>query len=84
MAAAMSTLLPALLLSGFIFPVDSMPWLLRMISTVIPARYFVHAIRAILLRGNGFDVIAYDLLMLFAYFLLMLLIAVKRFRRELA
>jgi len=84
MVAAMSTLLPSLLLSGFIFPIDSMPWLLRMISTVVPARYFVHAIRAILLRGNGFDVIAFDLLMLSAYFLLMLLVAVKRFRRELA
>ncbi len=84
MAAVMSTLLPSLLLSGFIFPIDSMPWLLRAISTVVPARYFIHAIRAILLRGNGVDVIAFDLLMLGAYFLLMLVVAVKRFRREIA
>ena len=83
MVAAMSTLLPSLLLSGFIFPVDSMPRLLQWISVVVPARYFIDAIRGILLRGNGLDVVGGDMLALAIFFLVLLLIAVKRFRREL-
>ncbi len=83
MAAAISTLLPSLLLSGFIFPVDSMPWPLRAISVVVPARYFVEAIRAVLLRGNGIDVIGGDMVALAGFFLILLALAVNRFKREL-
>ncbi len=82
--AAISTLLPALLLSGFLFPVDGMPLVLRLIASVLPARYFVHALRAILLRGNGLDVIGVDLLAMAAYFFFMLLLALRRFRRAVA
>ncbi len=83
MVAAMSTLLPSLLLSGFIFPIDSMPKPLQVISLAVPARYFISAIRAIMLRGNGLDVVAWDMLALGVFFLLLLLVATNRFRREL-
>lgn len=82
-AAAISTFLPALLLSGFVFPVDSMPAPLQVLASVLPARYLVHALRAILLRGNGVDVIGVDLLAMGGFFLLMLAASVKRFRRSL-
>jgi ABC-2 type transport system permease protein len=82
--AAISTFLPALLLSGFIFPVDSMPLLLRGIAHAMPAQYFVRSLRAVLLRGNGLEVIWPDLLALTGFFLLLLLVAVKRFKRYVA
>lgn len=79
--AAISTFLPALLLSGFIFPVENMPLPLRVISNIMPAQYFVRSLRAVLLRGNGLEVIWPDLLAITAFFLVLLIIAVKRFKR---
>lgn len=83
-AAVISTLLPSLLLSGFVFPIENMPTPLQVIASLLPARYLVHALRAILLRGNGLDVIAVDLAAMGAFFLLLLVIATKRFERRIA
>jgi len=52
-AALISAMLPTLLLSGFIFPISSMPPVLRLITHVVPARYFLVALRAIVLKGVG-------------------------------
>jgi ABC-2 type transport system permease protein len=49
--ALLVSLLPTLLLSGFIFPIASMPRALQVITTVVPARYFLVALRAIVLKG---------------------------------
>jgi drug efflux transport system permease protein len=48
-----SSMLPTLLLSGFIFPIASMPLPLRLLSHVVPARYFLVALRDIVLKGAG-------------------------------
>jgi ABC-2 type transport system permease protein len=53
MAALIGTMLPTMLLSGFIFPLESMPWPLRAISVVVPARRFVLVARSIMLKGTG-------------------------------
>ncbi|MDP2349881.1 MAG: ABC transporter permease, partial [Chloroflexota bacterium] len=82
--AAITTMLPALLLSGFVFPVENMPAVLQAIANVLPARYLVHALRAILLRGNGLDVIWPDLLAMGAFFVVVLVVATQRFQRRLA
>jgi ABC-2 type transport system permease protein len=50
-AAALIAMLPTLILSGFIFPIASMPVVLQYISAVIPARYFLIALRGIVLKG---------------------------------
>jgi ABC-2 type transport system permease protein len=52
-AALISAMLPTLLLSGFIFPISSMPGWLRVITHVVPARYFLVALRGIVLKGVG-------------------------------
>jgi ABC-2 type transport system permease protein len=82
--AVLSTFLPALLLSGFVFPVENMPWPLRALATVLPARYLVRSLRAVFLRGNGLEVVAPDLLALLGFFLVLLVVAVARFRRQVA
>lgn len=82
--AAMSTLLPALLLSGFVFPIQNMPPPLQAIAHLLPGKYLVHALRSVLLRGNGWDVVWVDAAATGAFFLLMLLIATRRFQRRLA
>lgn len=51
--ALVGTMLPTMILSGFIFPVDSMPVVLQWLSNVVPAKWFVTIARAIMLKGTG-------------------------------
>jgi ABC-2 type transport system permease protein len=52
----LTTMLPTLLLSGFIFPISSMPEALQWLTCAVPARYFLAALRMILLKGAAFEV----------------------------
>ena len=52
MIALVATLLPTIMISGFIFPIKSMPWLIQLISYLVPARYFIVIVRGIMLKGN--------------------------------
>ena len=81
---AVSSMLPAMLLSGFILPIDNMPIPLQYFTRVIPARYFVHASRALLLRGAGLDVVSGDALALAIFSTVMILLCVARFKRRIA
>jgi len=80
----LTSMLPSMLLSGFVFPIENMPLPLQVVSNVVPARYFIHALRGVLLRGNGFAEIGFDLLMLAAFATMMLVLGTARFKRELA
>lgn len=82
--ATMSSMLPAMLLSGFVFPVENMPAVLRLVSRFVPARYFIQALRGILLKGNGFAELWAELLALTLFALLMVVMSTARFRRTLA
>lgn len=83
-AGALSALLPSLLLSGMVFPIENMPAALQALSRVVPARYLVHAIRGLLLKGNGLDVLWPDLVALIAFAVVVLGLATARFQRRLA
>jgi ABC-2 type transport system permease protein len=82
-AGVLSSMLPSMLLSGFLFPVENLPTPLRIFSNLVPARHFIAALRGVLLRGNGFDELGGELLALAAFALTMLVIAAARFRRRL-
>jgi ABC-2 type transport system permease protein len=83
-AGALSALLPSMLLSGMVFPLENMPLPLQLLSRVIPARYFVHALRGILLKGNGLAVVWPDLVAQIAFAVLVIALATSRFQRRLA
>ncbi len=53
MISLAATLLPSVMLSGFLFPVSSMPKMLQVVSQIIPATHFLTIIRGIMLKGNG-------------------------------
>jgi ABC-2 type transport system permease protein len=82
--AMLATYLPSVLLSGLIFDLASMPWPLRAISTVVPARYFVAVLRGIFLKGVGLDVLWGQGLAMIAYAVVGLSLAVFAFRKEIA
>jgi ABC-2 type transport system permease protein len=83
-AGTLSALLPSLLLSGMIFPIENMPRLLRVLSHAIPARYLVHALRGSMLKGNGLAELWPDLAALAAFAVAVLALATARFRRRVA
>ena len=82
--ATMTSMMPSMLLSGFMFPIENMPLPLRIISNVVPARYYIHALRGILLRGNTLTEVAPDLLALSIFAIVVLTISTVRFPRTLA
>jgi ABC-2 type transport system permease protein len=80
--AVLSSYLPTLMLSGFIFPISSMPAALQAITYAVPARYFLRALRAILLKGVGLEMFWRDLVALGVFATLVLALASLRLRRE--
>ena len=83
-AGALSSLLPSMLLSGMVFPIENMPKILQWLSAVIPARYLVHAMRSILLKGSGLAMLWPDLLAQILFGAVIIGLAIVRFRRRLA
>lgn len=83
-AAIMVTYLPALLLSGFIFAIANMPSVLRLLSYVVPARYYIEIARGVFLKGVGPDALAGATIGLALYSLLGIGLAVRAFRKEIA
>jgi ABC-2 type transport system permease protein len=76
------SLLPTVILSGFIFPIASMPVPIRAISYVVPARYFLVALRGIVLKGIGFAMLADQFLALGVYAVVVLGLASVRLAKE--
>lgn len=72
--ATFVSLLPATILSGFIFPIESMPTIIQVITNVTPAKYFIIALRAIIIKGVGLAAFweQWIYLILFASFFLIL------------
>ncbi len=73
-------LLPTMLLSGFIFPIPSMPDVLQYISHIIPARYFIQIEKAIMLKGVGLDVVWQPAVILLVMLFVFLMAARKNFK----
>jgi ABC-2 type transport system permease protein len=57
MGSIFSLLMPSMLLSGFIFPIDSMPTMLRYVSRIVPATYFIDILKGVMLKGLGLSYI---------------------------
>ena len=82
--AMITTFLPATLLSGLMFDLSSMPKVLQVISLVVPARYFITAVRGIFLKGVGFHVLWGQALGMALFAAAGLGLAVHAFKKEIA
>jgi ABC-2 type transport system permease protein len=80
--ALLSSLLPTMILSGFIFPISSMPAVVQAITHIVPARYFLVALRSIVLKGAGAGAFWQDLAALAIFATVALGLASLRLRRE--
>ena len=76
----MMLMLPTILLSGFIFPVENMPVILQWLSYIVPAKYFIIIVKSIMLKGTGIVFIWKETLILIFMMLFFILNSVRRFK----
>ena len=80
MAALVATILPSIVLSGFIFPIFSMPAPIRAFTYIVPAKYYMNIIRGILLKSCSFDMLKGQAFFLFVLGTLFVIAATVRFK----
>lgn len=81
--SAMVLLMPVVMLSGMLFPVESMPRILQWISAVVPPRYYIQAMRKLMIMGVGIGEVALEVVVLAVMTVLFLTIALKKFNTRL-
>jgi ABC-2 type transport system permease protein len=81
MIAVLTTMLPTFILSGFVFPIRNMPWIIQVITYFIPARYFLVALRAIVLKGVGISAFWEQLLLMTAFAVIVLTVSSARLKK---
>ena len=82
--SAMVLLMPIVMLSGMLFPVESMPVVLQWVSAIIPPRYYIEAMRKLMIMGVGIGDVARELAILTAMTLALLAISLKTFKVRLS
>lgn len=80
--ASLLTLIPTMLLSGFIYPIFNMPKAVQAITYLIPARYYIVVLRDLFLKGNGIATIWDEALFLLLFAFFMFSFALRRFRKK--
>lgn len=83
LASAMMLLLPCILLSGMMFPVESMLDILQYISAIMPPRYYISAMRKLMIMGVGIDKVMHELMVLSLMAVVLLSAALLKFRSRL-
>ena len=80
MISLMVLMLPTILLSGFIFPITSMPMVLQVISNAIPAKWFIIILKGVMLKGVGLEFIWKETLILLIMTLFFIALSVKKYK----
>lgn len=77
-------ILPTILLSGFIFPIENMPKILQWLCYIVPPKYFIVIIKNVMLKGTGFYYVWKETLVLLGMTIFLLLLSAKKFKNRLA
>lgn len=80
MVSLSALMLPTIILSGYIFPIENMPLPLQIISNILPAKWFIIIVRGIMLKGVSFSYIMIETLVLAGMTLFFILLSVKKFK----
>lgn len=78
--SGMGFMMPVMLLSGMIYPIESMPEVLQWISNIIPAKWYIDAIKKLMIQGVGVEFILKDMAILISMFTLLITISLKKFK----
>lgn len=77
-------MLPTMLLSGFIFPIENMPLVLQWLSAIMPPRWFISAIKTIMIKGEGIAYVWKEMLIMIGMIALFLTLSIKKFKVRLS
>lgn len=80
MIALAGLMLPVIILSGFIFPITSMPWPLQILSNIVPAKWFLIIVKGIMLKGIGIEYLWKETLILAGMTLFFVTVSIKKFK----
>jgi ABC-2 type transport system permease protein len=80
LASGMALMMPIMLLSGMIFPIESMPAILQWISAIVPARWFIEAVKKLMIQGVEVQYVAKEFLILATMATTLILISLKNFK----
>lgn len=80
----MTLFLPTLLFSGFLFPIENMPWPLQVLSNIVPAKWYYIIVKSVMIKGLGFSTIWKETLILTGMTILLLGISIRNFKIRLA
>lgn len=81
--SGMVLLLPSLLLSGMIFPIESMPKILQWFSVIIPNRWFISALRKLMIMGVSFEMVRKEFIIMVCMTIVLITVALKKFKSRL-
>ncbi len=79
----MGLLLPTIMLSGFMFPIENMPIPLQVVSNVVPAKWFFYIIKNIMIKGIGFEHVWKETLILLGMTIFFMTVSIKKFKTRL-
>ncbi|MDH6305844.1 ABC-2 type transport system permease protein [Parabacteroides sp. PF5-5] len=82
--SGMVLMLPVMLLSGMIFPIENMPWILQILSNIVPAKWYIIAVKDVMIKGLGLEAILPEVGILLFMALFIIIVSVKRFKIRLA
>jgi ABC-2 type transport system permease protein len=82
--SGMALMMPIMLLSGMVFPIDSMPKILQWVSTIVPARWYIEAVKKLMIQGVEVKFVVKEFLILAAMAIGILLISLKNFKPRLS
>ncbi len=83
LASAMMLIMPCVLLSGMMFPVESMPKILQCVSAILPPRYYIAAMRKLMIMGVSIDKVAHEVMVLCIMAFVLLTAALLKFNKRL-
>jgi ABC-2 type transport system permease protein len=81
--SAITAMIPVLMLSGMIFPVDNMPGALQALSAIVPARWFIEAVRKVMIQGLGMTIAWKEILVLTGMTLFLLGVTIMKTKKRL-
>src|SRR6218665_1641977 len=80
----MGMMLPTMLLTGFMFPLENMPWAFRVLSYIVPSKYYYSIMKAVMLKGLGFGYVWKETMILAGMATGLLSLALKKFKIRLS
>lgn len=80
LVSLMGMLVPSILFTGFMFPLENMPYLLQLLANIVPAKWYYIIVKSVMIKGLGFEAIWKETLVLLGMTVLLLVVNMKKFK----